>query len=137
MKAQAVIETVVDAGGELTISGDRIRYRLPKDHPEKERILAELREHKPEIIWLLSARPLASSPVCSEAAEGSWPPASLEAERRFGQAHARLFPFISKRVWTPQGPGVLLTAYADRCEIQLDSVGVIVRVEVDNVKVIQ
>ena len=61
-----MIETVVNAGGELTISGDRLRYRLPKDHPEKERILAELREHKPEIIRLLSARPQTCAPTCYE-----------------------------------------------------------------------
>ena len=57
MKAEAVIETVVNAGGELTVSGDRIRYRLPKEYPEKERLLDELREHKPEIIRALTAIP--------------------------------------------------------------------------------
>ncbi len=72
MKAQAVIETVVNAGGELTIFGDRIHYRLPKDHPEKERILAELREHKPEIIRLLSARPQTCAPSCYEIEPGRW-----------------------------------------------------------------
>ncbi len=63
---------MVNAGGELTISGDRIRYRLPKDYPEKERILAELREYKPEIIWLLSARPRTCAPSCYEIERGRW-----------------------------------------------------------------
>jgi hypothetical protein len=72
LKAEAVIETVVNAGGELTVSGDRIRYRLPKGHPEKERILDGLREHKPEIIRLLSGRPATCSPTCYEVEPGKW-----------------------------------------------------------------
>lgn len=62
MKAEAVIETVVKAGGDLTVSGDRLRYRLPKDHPEKGHILDGLRERKEEIIRLLSSRPRTGAP---------------------------------------------------------------------------
>ena len=39
--------------------------------------------------------------------------------QRFG-SHARLFPFIGKRVWTPLGVGELFTAYADTCEVVLN-----------------
>jgi hypothetical protein len=72
MKADSIIEAVVEVGGELTVSGDRIRYRLPKDHPEKERILDELREHKREIIRLLSTRPQTCAPSCYEIAPARW-----------------------------------------------------------------
>lgn len=72
MKAEAIIEAVVNAGGELTVSGDRIRYRLPKDCPEKERILDGLREHKPEIIRALASRPATCSPSCYEIEPGRW-----------------------------------------------------------------
>ena len=72
MKAEAIIEAVVNAGGELTVSGDRIRYRLPKDCPEKERILDGLREHKPEIIRALASRPATCPPSCYEIEPGRW-----------------------------------------------------------------
>jgi putative DNA primase/helicase len=39
---------------------------------------------------------------------------------RFGQPHTRLFPLIGKQVWTPRGTGRLKTAYATRCEVELD-----------------
>jgi hypothetical protein len=56
LKAEAVIEAVFNAGGQLTVTGDRIHYRLPRDYPGKQRILDELREHKPEIIRYLKAQ---------------------------------------------------------------------------------
>jgi tubulysin polyketide synthase-like protein len=72
LKAEAIIETVVKAGGELAVSGDRLRYRFPKGHPEKERILDELRVHKPEIIRLLSSHPRTCAPSCYEIEPGRW-----------------------------------------------------------------
>jgi hypothetical protein len=62
---------------------------------------------------------------------------SLEAERRFEQPHARLFPFIDKRVWTPIGTGVLLQVFAGRCEILLDGQSRTVRVRPEDVGPIQ
>jgi hypothetical protein len=50
-----------------------------------------------------------------------WPPASLDAERRFGQAHAKLFPFIGRKVRTPAGPGTLLQVFSERVTVLLDS----------------
>src|SRR5713101_2033339 len=32
-----------------------------------------------------------------------WPPESIIAERRFAQPHAKLFPFIGRKVRTPGG----------------------------------
>jgi hypothetical protein len=52
---------------------------------------------------------------------GAWPPESLEAERRLGHPHARLFPFIGRKVRTPEGPGTLLQVFADRATVLLDS----------------
>jgi hypothetical protein len=72
LNAETVIATVANAGGEMTVSGGRIRYRLPKNHPEKERILAGLREHKPEIIRLLSVRPQTCSSSCYEIKTECW-----------------------------------------------------------------
>ncbi len=46
---------------------------------------------------------------------------SAEAERKFGQSHAKLFPFIGRKVRTPNGPGTLLQVFADRVTVVLDS----------------
>jgi hypothetical protein len=45
---------------------------------------------------------------------------SLDAERRFGQPHARLFPFIGHKVRTPEGPGTLIQVFAERVTVLLD-----------------
>ena len=54
-------------------------------------------------------------------AQGPWPPESLDALRRFGQPHARLFPFLGRKVWTPEGAGTLLQVFADHVLVLLDS----------------
>jgi len=72
LKAAAIIKEVVNAGGGLTVAGDRLHYRLPKNYPEKQRILHELREHKPEIVRLLSSRPQTCASSCYEVEPGTW-----------------------------------------------------------------
>lgn len=42
------------------------------------------------------------------------------AERRFGQPHAKLFPFLGRKVRTPEGPGTLLQVFADRVTVLLN-----------------
>lgn len=51
----------------------------------------------------------------------NWPRESLEAEWRFGQRHARLFPFLGRKVRTPGGPGTLIQVFANRVTVLLDS----------------
>jgi hypothetical protein len=72
-----------------------------------------VREHKPEIVRIVAS------------SETMWPPES--------QSHARLFPFICKRVWTPNGPGLLLSAYAELCEILPEGATKTVRVRTEDV----
>ena len=50
-----------------------------------------------------------------------WPPVSLDAERRFLQPHAKLFPFLGRKVRTPAGTGTLLQVLAERVTVVLDS----------------
>lgn len=50
-----------------------------------------------------------------------WSPASADAERRFCQPHARLFPLLGRKVRTPGGPGTLLQVFANRVTVLLDS----------------
>jgi len=64
-------------------------------------------------------QPEAPRPVQVE--EATWPPASLDAERRFGQPHAKLFPFLGRKVRTPAGPGTLLQVFSERVTVLLDS----------------
>ena len=49
--------------------------------------------------------PKSTPAVCDDG--DCWPPESVAAERRFGQPHARLFPFLGRKVRTPGGPGTL------------------------------
>jgi len=50
-----------------------------------------------------------------------WPPASFDMEKRFAQPHAKLFPFIGRKVRTPAGTGMLLQVFAKRVMVVLDS----------------
>ena len=50
-----------------------------------------------------------------------WPAESLDAEERFGAPHAKLFPFLERRVRTPEGCGILLQVFQDRAAVLLDS----------------
>jgi hypothetical protein len=75
-------------------------------------MLRELRQHREAVKELLRRRVEESR---------SWPTASLDAEQRFGQPHARLFPFLGRKVRTPAGPGTLLQVFADRVTVLLDS----------------
>ncbi|SRR5581483_1012074 len=72
-----------------------------------------------------------------EPRETAWPLDSEVRAQRFGQSHARLFPFIRKRVWTPYGPGLLLSAYAEQCEILPDGTTKTIRVRSEDVRPIQ
>jgi hypothetical protein len=51
----------------------------------------------------------------------AWPAASLNAEQRFAQPHAKLFPFIGRKVRTPSGVGTLIQVFAKRVTVLLDS----------------
>ena len=64
---------------------------------------------------------VASRPPSLSPRGDAWPPESLEAERRFRQPHAKLFPFLGRKVRTPTGPGTLLQVFANRVTVLLDS----------------
>jgi hypothetical protein len=42
-------------------------------------------------------------------------------QERFGQPHAKLFPFLGRKVRTPRGAATLLQVFADRVTVLLDS----------------
>jgi hypothetical protein len=71
-----------------------------------DELLAELREHKAELIELVSLR--------------GWPEASRRYVRRLRRPEARLCPFVGRRVVTPLGEGQLLEVVVGRAAVVLD-----------------
>jgi hypothetical protein len=68
-----------------------------------------------------SDRRLAPDETEIEQSQCDWPQASLNVERRFhDQLHARLFPFIGRKVRTPGGPGTLIQVFAERATVMLE-----------------
>jgi hypothetical protein len=107
-----IVSRLEESGGTLVLDGDRIRYSVPSGDAEVRALLFELRKRREEVRGLLAQR---------AAQQRSCPPTLFEAERRFGQPHARLFPFLGRKVRTPAGPGTLLQVFAERVTVLLDS----------------
>jgi hypothetical protein len=107
-----VVSRLERGGGKLALDGERIRYSIPSGDTEALALLAELRSRPDGVKALLVQR---------MAGQSSWAPAPADAERRFGQPHARLFPFLGRKVRTPGGAGTLLQVFADRVTVLLDS----------------
>ena len=103
-----IVSRLEQAGGRLVLEGDRVKYAVPTGDPVAQGLLAELRKRREEVAELLRHRT-------------NCPTASPEAEQRFAQPHARLFPFLGRKVRTPAGVGTLLQVFADRCMVVLDS----------------
>ena len=104
MTAEEVLSELRARHVELAVVGDRLRFRPATAVPED--LLTELREHKAEVIELVSLR--------------GWPDASRDCVRRFGRPEARLFPFVGKHVATPLGRGRLLQVFPERAAVALD-----------------
>ena len=107
-----IVSRLEQVGGKLLLTGDRIEYTIPKSNQEAQALLAELRKHREGVTELLRQR-------THESGE-NWPPESQEAVRKFGQSHARLFPFIGHKVRTPEGPGTLIQVFAGQVTVLLD-----------------
>jgi hypothetical protein len=60
-----------------------------------------------------------------------------DSVRRFEQPYARLFPLIGLRVWTPEGPGRLLSVFARCCEVHPEGTEKTIRVRPEEVRLIQ
>jgi len=95
---------------QVVVEGDDLRLRGdgPKPSPA---FLEELRREKPQLLAHLRAG--------ATTGEG-WPPESADCMRRFGSPQARLYPFIGRRVATPDGPGLLLQVLNQVCAVRLD-----------------
>jgi hypothetical protein len=130
MTVEAIVATLEQEGIRLRIDGEKLKLQAPADRVPGPETIAGLRENKAAILEYLRAR------VCSPEIQfvslldpkarktdklAHWPSDSLDAERRFGQPHAKLFPFIGHKVRTPSGPGTLIQVFAERVTVLLDS----------------
>lgn len=130
MTAETLVAALELGGVRLRIEGERLKLEAPADKVPSPETIAGLRENKAAVVEYLRGRSQRSAiqfssfpdpiPRKTEKLE-SWPPESYEVERRFGQRHARLFPFLGCKVRTPAGPGTLLQVFAERVTILLDS----------------
>lgn len=89
-----IIETLRSLGYGFHIEGGTIRYKCAHAEAPAQAatLLAELKRRKAEALIYLSL---------------SWPAESAEAEEKFGQGPARLYPFLNKTVATPHSAGRL------------------------------
>ena len=130
MTPETLVATLEQGGVRLRIEGERLKLEAPADRVPDPATIAGLRENKAAIVEYLRGRsqprgiqfssfpdPIARKTEKLE----SWPPESFEVERRFAQPHAKLFPFLGRKVRTPSGPGTLLQVFADRATVLLDS----------------
>ena len=103
MDVYELVTELESRGATLLCLGDRLRVQPRSAIPQE--LIPEIVEHKAELLKLLQ--------------DEGWPAECLEAERRFGQRHARLFPLLDQTVETPQGPGRLVQVFAERVAVEL------------------
>jgi hypothetical protein len=115
MTAAEILSELEARQVELRLAGDRLRIRPVSRVPES--LLEEIRRHKPELVETLTLR--------------GWPEASRRAVQEFRVPEARLFPFVGKLVWTPDGQGRLVAVAGARAEVAfVDGVAVFLPSEV-------
>jgi hypothetical protein len=51
--ATSPIDRIRELGGELFLSGDRLKYRIPADDPEARHLLTEIRQNREAVIEML------------------------------------------------------------------------------------
>lgn len=109
--AHSILSEITRRGIAVRVDGETLRFR-PR-YALDDNLVGRIKEHKAEIIRAVSTD-------ASDQGVHS-PPESLAAEQRFGQPHAKLFPFLGRKVRTPRGPGTLIQVFAERVTVLLDS----------------
>ncbi len=130
MTPETLVAVLEQEGVRLRVEGARLKLEAPADRVPSSETLAGLRENKAAVVEYLRDRAQPRkiqffsfpSPIVRKTEKlENWPPESFEAERRFASPHARLFPFLGRKVRTPGGPGTLIQVFADRVTVMLDS----------------
>ena len=130
MTAETLVAVLEREGVRLRAEGEKVKLQVPADKVPSPETIAGLRENKAAVLEYLRERGQPReiqfvslpNPILRKTAKlENWRSESLDAELRFGQPHARLFPFIGRKVRTPSGPGTLLQVFADGVTVILDS----------------
>jgi hypothetical protein len=130
MTAETLIAALEQEGICLKIEGDRLKLQAPADRVPGPETIARLKENKSAVLEYLREREQPQetqfssfpTPIAWKTEKlGNWPGESLDAQGRFGQPHAKLFPFIGRKVRTPRGAGLLVQVFAERVTVLLDS----------------
>jgi hypothetical protein len=130
MTAETLVAALEEEGVRLRVEGEKLKLEAPADKVPGPEAIAGLRENKAAVLKYLRGRLRLQEtqffslpdPIARKTEKlANSPPESLDPERRFGQRHARLFPFLGRKVRTPAGLGTLLQVFADRCTVVLDS----------------
>ncbi len=112
--ADALVHEAEAVGLSFRVKGEQIVVRFPGSRrAEFASLIDILKRHKEEVEKLIRSRPTQCTAM-------DWSPVSPDSQRRFAQPHARLFPFIGRKVRTPAGPGTLLQVFAERVTVLLD-----------------
>jgi tubulysin polyketide synthase-like protein len=125
MTAEILVAELEQEGIRLRVEGDRLKLEAPANKVPNPKTIAGLRDNKAAVVEYLRGRSYQfssfSNPIPQKTEKlPNWPTESHEAERRFGQPHAKLFPFLGRKVRTPGGPGTLLQVFAERVTVLLD-----------------
>ncbi len=103
-QADALLAQLTGSGVLIEATGKNLRIDAPPGVLTPQ-ILESLKERKDDILKLILL----------------WPPECLEAERRFGHYHARLYPLMGKQVVTLEGRGELWRVFANSIGVILNS----------------
>jgi hypothetical protein len=130
MTAESLVAELEQVGVSLKAEGEKLKLQVPADKIPSPETIAGLRQNKAAVLEYLRERGQPREiqfvslpePILRKTDKlETWRLESLDAELRFGQPHARLFPFIGRKVRTPNGPGTLLQVFANRAIVLLDS----------------
>ena len=103
MNAAQLLVEFSERGIGIWPDGDVLRLK-PKSKLD-ERLLEEVRTHKPELLFLLNSE---------------WSQESLDYAKRFQNAAARLYPLLGKTVDTSRGRGQLLQVLGRAAAVALE-----------------
>jgi hypothetical protein len=113
MGAVEILTELQQRGVSVVAEGDTLCLKPRRALDDS--LLASIRQAKAAILEVLRGRPDMHRET------ESWPSVSLEAELRFAKPHAKLFPFIGRKVRTPAGTSTLVQVFAKRVTVVLDS----------------
>jgi hypothetical protein len=130
MTVETLVAELEQDGIRLRAEGEKLKLKAPADKVPSAETIAGLRENRNAVLEYLKERSqsrgiqsvslLDPIPRKTDKLE-HWPIESVNAKIRFGQAHARLFPFIGRKVRTPNGPGTLIQVFAEKVTVLLDT----------------